>query len=90
MTSLHPPPRMGFVRERGSQRQKGKDMETMAERIQEVASLLASLLDEQVPERPTFWNGVPESYDFPMDATDYEWLRSGLSKLVEALETEEV
>jgi len=54
--------------------------------ILEVALQLRELLDEAVPEGPTYWNGVPESYDFPMAPDSYSWLSSGLSSLINAME----
>ena len=54
--------------------------------ILEVALQLKELLDEAVPEVPTYWNGVPESYDFPMDDTAYSWLHSTLYTLIRVME----
>jgi hypothetical protein len=54
--------------------------------ILEAALQLSELLDEAVPEVPTYWNGKPEGYDFPMDDTAYSWLHSTLSTLIGVME----
>lgn len=47
---------------------------------------LLGLLDEAVPEGPTWWNGVPEGYTFPVDPVTYGGLHSGLYALLKAME----
>ena len=54
--------------------------------MSDLAYNLLRLLDDEVPEGPTYWNGVPEGYTFPVDPVTYGGLHSGLMALLRAME----
>lgn len=56
-----------------------------AEALLEIRSLAESLLEKIeaiVPEKPTYWNGTPLDYTFPLDGTAYVWLTTKLAELI--------
>ena len=50
--------------------------------IRELATALSQKIDEMVPNKPTYWNGVPEGYSFPLGGDNFTWLWATLNTLV--------
>ena len=57
--------------------------------IRDLATTLIEKISEIVPERPTYWNGTPRSYDFPLSDTDFLWLWNAVHTLIGNLTPDE-
>jgi hypothetical protein len=56
--------------------------------IRQLVSQLVSLINKRVPEKPTYWWGTPEGYDFPLSSDDFTHLWATLNRLLRNLEGE--
>ena len=50
--------------------------------IRDLATTLQQKIDEMVPQKPTYWNGVPEGYSFPLSGDDFTWLWGTLNQVI--------
>lgn len=58
-------------------------------KIREMGEALRDALEALVDDRPTYWHGTPDGYDFPMSADQFQWLYGSLNALISALADEE-
>ncbi len=57
--------------------------------MHKAVSALLALIDEQVPNKPTYWHGTPLEYDFPLSGDRFTWLWSTLNELEQATRPED-
>lgn len=50
--------------------------------IRDLATTLCQKIDEMVPDKPTYWEGTPEGYLFPLSGTDFTWLWATLNAVI--------